>query len=117
MQAKELAEDLQSTPSFVPHVLRPLVRAGWVSSEPGRNGGYRLATALSDRSVLDLVELIEGPTEDGRCVISDGPCPGETRCALHDAWTSARRTLRDRLDASPISDRPTTTTTISRRKK
>ena len=40
-KASVLAEELGTTVSFVPQVLGPLVRAGWVQSDPGPSGGYR----------------------------------------------------------------------------
>lgn len=110
LRAMELAEEVGSTPQFVPQVLNPLVRAGWVDSEPGPRGGYRLARPLGSTSVLQLIELIEGTTANGTCVLRGGPCPGSDHCALHDAWAAARRALLDKLDEVPISTRTTTTT-------
>ena len=92
LRAVDLAEHLGSTPQFVPQVMNALVKAGWVSSETGPLGGYALSGSLAQHSVLDLIELIEGPTDDGACVLRGGPCPGEEHCSLHDAWTTARAT-------------------------
>ena len=50
VKASVLADGLGTTVSFVPQVLGPLVRAGWVRSDPGPTGGYRcvvLARATS----------------------------------------------------------------------
>jgi Rrf2 family transcriptional regulator, iron-sulfur cluster assembly transcription factor len=105
--AADLATTLGSTRQFMPQVLAPLVRAGWVSSVPGPGGGYRLATDLEQRTLLEVIELIEGPTDDGRCVLS-GPCPGVVRCVAHDAWSDARRALLDRLAATPVASMNTT---------
>ena len=99
----ELAESLKSTPQFLPQVMKPLVRDGWVSSEPGPRGGYRLATPLSGRTMLELIELIEGRTDDGQCVLVGGPCDGATRCAIHEAWSTARAALTDELGSIPVT--------------
>ena len=98
----DLAEALHTTTQFMPHVLGPLVRAGWVTSLPGPRGGYRLAADLEKRSILEVIELIEGPTDDGRCVLG-GPCRTEVRCVAHDAWSEARNALLERLEATPVS--------------
>ncbi|HEX5630433.1 MAG TPA: Rrf2 family transcriptional regulator, partial [Acidimicrobiia bacterium] len=71
-------------------------------SGPGPRGGYTLATDLTGRTLLEVIELIEGPTDDGRCVLG-GPCRSEVRCAAHDAWSEARRALLDRLQSTPIA--------------
>ena len=102
VQAADLAEALRSTRQFIPQVLAPLVRAGWVTSVPGPRGGYRLATDLDDRSLLEVIELIEGPTDDGRCVLG-GLCRAEDHCVAHEAWTEARDALLERLAATRVS--------------
>lgn len=103
LKAAEVAEALGTTPGFIPQVLGPLVRAGWVRSDPGPTGGYRATVALSDVTVLEVIEAVDGPTDQGRCVVSGGPCGGEATCALHDAWSQARAVLLDALGSMPLS--------------
>lgn len=102
LQAAEIAAGLGSTPQFVPQVLAPMVKAGWLTSEPGPRGGYRLRIEPSTRSILDLIELIEGPTDDGACVLRGGACTSTSTCSLHDAWTAARDALLGRLASVPL---------------
>jgi len=103
VRAVDLAARLSSTPQYIPQVMTPLVRAGWVASEPGPRGGYRLAGVLGARSVLQLIELMEGETDSGKCVLRGGPCLGEEHCALHEAWSIARSALVGRLSEVPVS--------------
>ncbi len=105
VRAAEMAAALHSTPTYLPQVLRPLVRAGWLDSEPGPTGGYRLAGDLSTRSILELIEVVEGPIATEECVLRGGPCPGHERCALHEPWQEAREALVARLASLPISER------------
>lgn len=83
LRASAMAADLETTSGYLPHVLAPLVRSGWLTSEPGPTGGYRLLDPLVERSLL---ELIEGPTDDGSCVLRGGTC-GDSTCPLHGAWS------------------------------
>lgn len=103
LKGPALAEQVGSTAGFVSQVLAPLVRAGWVRSEPGPNGGYRLAVPLSSLSILDVVEAVEGPTDGGRCVLADRPCDERGPCALHVPWVRARELLLRELDATPLT--------------
>jgi Rrf2 family protein len=84
-------------------VLTPLVRAGWVRSEPGPAGGYSLVADLGNVTVLQVIEAVEGPTDTGRCVLADRPCNEGGQCALHRPWQRARAQLLDQLDAIPVS--------------
>jgi Rrf2 family transcriptional regulator, iron-sulfur cluster assembly transcription factor len=103
MKGSDLAERIGSTPAFVAQVMAPLVRNGWVRSDPGPTGGYELAAAIEGISMLDVIEAIEGPTVNGRCVLRGGPCPTDENCALHDAWIRARGALLAELAAIPLT--------------
>ena len=81
--------------------MAPLAKVGWVGSDPGPLGGYHLISG-SAISALDLIEVMEGPTDDGRCVLRSVPCPGLTTCALPDAWQQARSVLLTELSRTPI---------------
>jgi Rrf2 family protein len=102
IKADALARELSTTAGFVPQVVGPLVKRGWVRSDPGPRGGYSGAIALDDVSVLDVIEAIDGPTDLGRCVVADGPCGPAPHCVLHRAWTLARDELLTHLDAQPL---------------
>ena len=99
-----LADAVGSTSGFVSQVLTPLVRAGWVRSDPGPSGGYSLAVDLGSVSVLAVIEAIEGPTDSGRCVLADRPCNEAGTCALHVPWLRARAQLLRELDATSVAE-------------
>lgn len=104
IKAGDLAATLDTTVGFVPQIVGPLVRAGWVRSEPGRTGGYRSTASLDDLSVLDVIEAVDGPTDAGRCVVADRPCDGGAPCALHSAWARARGELVAALGGTSLAD-------------
>ncbi|HEX5094455.1 MAG TPA: Rrf2 family transcriptional regulator [Acidimicrobiia bacterium] len=104
VKAPALAAALGTTAGFVPQVVGPLVKAGWIVSEPGPTGGYRLAIPVESLSVLDVVEAVDGPTDTGRCVVADRPCGRGKECALHDAWARARRELIASLGQMAVPD-------------
>jgi Rrf2 family protein len=103
IKADELAARLDTTPGFVPQIVGPLVKRGWVRSDPGPRGGYSGTLAFADVSVLDVIEAVDGPTDAGRCVVADGPCGRAPHCALHVAWARAREELVTHLDATSLA--------------
>jgi Rrf2 family protein len=103
VKADALAAALDTTAGFVPQVVGPLVKRGWVRSDPGPRGGYSAAVALDTVSVLDVIEAVDGPTDGGRCVVADAPCGGAPHCALHSAWSSAREELVTHLGAQSMA--------------
>jgi Rrf2 family protein len=103
VKADGLAAALDTTAGFVPQVVGPLVKRGWVRSEPGPRGGYSAAVDLRALSALDVIEAVDGPTDLGRCVVADGPCGRAPHCALHDAWARARGELLDHLASQSMA--------------
>ena len=103
VRGRELAPPLDTTTQYLPQVLRPLVRAGWIESTPGPTGGYRLVVDPGEVSVLALIELMEGPTTPAPCVLRGGPCGTQDSCALHDPWQAAREALLAELAATPVA--------------
>jgi Rrf2 family transcriptional regulator, iron-sulfur cluster assembly transcription factor len=101
-KSSELAERLGTTPGYLSQVLTPLVARGWVRSDPGPTGGYALAVAPAEVSVLEVIEAVEGPTDTGRCVLEDRPCGGGL-CALHVPWSQARAQLLAELSRTSLS--------------
>jgi Rrf2 family iron-sulfur cluster assembly transcriptional regulator len=103
VKAPVLARELGTTAPFVPQVVGPLVKAGWVSSDPGPTGGYRSIVALDEVSVLQVIEAVDGATDVGRCVVADRPCRADEPCVLHTAWGRARAELLAVLGQSPMA--------------
>jgi Rrf2 family protein len=108
MKASELAESIGTSTGYATQALGPLVEAGWVESEPGRNGGYRATPQAVRVSVLEVIEAVDGATDDGGCVVADRPCRSAEPCAVHGAWARARGELTAELSGTAVADlRPT----------
>ena len=103
-KAADLAARLETTVGFVPQVVGPLVKAGWVRSDPGPTGGYSLLASPEEVTLLDVVEAIDGPTDTGRCIVADMACGRGEVCALHSAWSRARDELMASMSAVSIAD-------------
>jgi Rrf2 family protein len=100
----ELSEHLDVSSQYLPHVMAPLTKAGWVTSVSGPHGGYVLATHLDEISLLELIEAVEGPVDDSRC-LHLGPIHGSgDNCSLHGPWTRAREALLAELAATRLDD-------------
>jgi DNA-binding IscR family transcriptional regulator len=54
--------------------------------------------------VLDVIEVVDGATDAGQCVVANRPCADGSLCALHVAWVRARKELIDVLGDTRISD-------------
>ena len=99
-----LADHLGVSSQYLPHVMAPLTKAGWVSSVSGPHGGYVLSVDLREVSLFDLIEAVEGKFDDSRC-LHLGPIHGKgENCALHGPWTRAREAMIAELRVTRLSD-------------
>lgn len=105
LTGRRLAALVDTTTAFLPQVLAPLIRAGWITSERGPGGGYRITDSGRSVRLLDVIEATEGPSEDGRCALRDDECPGPETCPVHTVWVEARRVLMEGFaDIAVIED-------------
>jgi Rrf2 family protein len=104
VKSGQLSAALGTTPGFMPQVMAPLVQAGWVRSQPGPTGGYEFLLGPDQLSVLDVIEAVDGPTDNGRCVVAEQPCSRRQPCALHTAWVRAREELTGALGAITVAE-------------
>ncbi len=87
------------------------VRRGIVATTPGPKGGYRLAKAPKDISLLDIVLAVEGPAPAFRCaeIRQRGPNPLPQRyftkpCQINAAMLKAEKAYRAELAKVSVAD-------------
>lgn len=109
MKGLELAKAIGTTRTYLPLVVAPIVAAGWVASEPGPTGGYRITPRAMQATMFDLIEAVEGPIDDGRCVLRGSRCDASEPCAIHDVWSRTRGVMIAELRATPAIPKSTRT--------
>ena len=88
----------------VSKLLKLLNQAGLLDSVRGARGGYRLARAAGDISVLDVISAIEGPFAMVECSIAPGRCDHEGSCGYKSNWHVIENEIRGLLARLSISD-------------
>jgi Rrf2 family protein len=89
---------------FLPRVMADLVDAGLVVGRRGRTGGYRLARPPDRITLLDIIAATEAEPDLRTCILRGGPCGLDGRCAVHDAFSGARRAMLERLGATSLAE-------------
>ncbi|HOB21249.1 MAG TPA: Rrf2 family transcriptional regulator, partial [Bacillota bacterium] len=57
--SRQIAEEEQIPPNFMPQIVAELVKKGWVESVRGPGGGVKLAVEPEEITVLDVISLFE----------------------------------------------------------
>lgn len=101
----EIAERQHLPIAYLEQLFAKLRDADLVQSVRGRSGGYRLARAVDDIVIVDILEAVEEPTRMTRCMGPDDPgCIGETRCLTHGLWSALGRHIHQFLADVTLAD-------------
>jgi len=102
MEAKAISERTKVTLRFSMKILRKLVASGIVRSYRGAGGGYEIARPLSEVSVYQVLEVIDGPLTLNRCVLVDHACSRvpDKGCPYHDLFSRLTDQLKAELSAA-----------------
>ena len=102
--ARVLATKTQIPLPMVSKILKVLARQGWLISQRGAKGGYRLAQRPDTLSVAEIIKGIEGPIAITECVWAPGDCRQEAVCRIRQNWKMINRTVRRALEDITLSD-------------
>lgn len=103
--APYLAQDSGVPLPTVAKVLKDLAREGVLASERGAHGGYRLARAPGDISVLEIVRALEGPVSLTACVDgTEGNCDVELLCPMRGNWDRVNHAIRAALESVSLAE-------------
>jgi Rrf2 family protein len=101
--APAISKDMNIPVGFLRQVLQELGRAGLVSSQPGRTGGYALAKEPETITLYDIIAALEGPGNEPACALDGGPCHWDRACAIHWVWLAAREAFTENLQSATLA--------------
>lgn len=103
VQLKALADAADAPEKFLAKLLQNLTRAKLVVSRRGPNGGFELAPAARDATMMQVIEAIEGPFALNVCLSEKG-CERQEWCPAHAVWAQAQDALLNVLRRHTIHE-------------
>lgn len=103
--ASQLAEVTALPEPTVAKVLKTLLKAGFVSSQRGAQGGYKLARDAESVTIRDIIEAVDGPIAIVTCVEgSQDHCQAEAQCPTRGKWEPVNNAIRTALHGITLAD-------------
>ncbi|WP_306016581.1 Rrf2 family transcriptional regulator [Oceanicaulis sp. MMSF_3324] len=91
--------------SYLEQLFAKLRRAGVVKSVRGPGGGYKLARALNETRIADIMLAVEEPVDVTRCQGKATGCmESGRRCITHDLWDELSRHIHLFLNDVTLED-------------
>ena len=102
--AKELAQILSIPYKFLSKIMTELVKADFILSIRGREGGYKLSRPASEISIMDILNNFNEFIEQKECLLGIGKCDSSNKCGLHDQWIKPKKMIKKMFDNTTLED-------------
>lgn len=97
IMVREIAARQQLSEKYLEQILSDLRKAGFVLSVQGKNGGFQLAKPPVDITLLDVLNVLEGPLTPVKCADDETVCERSPHCVMKDVWEKLRKNTVDLL--------------------
>ena len=102
--AKQIGARYRIPVPLMSKVLQVLTREGFLISEYGTNGGYRLARDPRGISALEVIRAIDGPVIVTSCSTARGDCDQSERCNVKEPLRKVHQGILSLLANITIED-------------
>ena len=102
--AKEIAEAYRIPAPILAKVLQKLARDGFLVSEQGTNGGYRLSKDPRTMTALEVIRAIDGPIILTNCFTEHGECELSAKCSVREPLRKVHLGILKLLESITIHD-------------
>ncbi len=75
LNVNEISEAMACSSHHVAKVMQMMSKLGFVASKRGVNGGFVIAKDLSQISLMEIYEAIEGKLDESPCIAPSKTCP------------------------------------------
>lgn len=98
--AKEVSESYHAPFDATARVMQVMAQKGLLKSEHGAFGGYQITKDLSQVTLNDLIDIIQGPTQIARCIQQatgevEPPCEIRQSCNIMAPIQNLNQRLTD----------------------
>ncbi|KAF5067215.1 Rrf2 family transcriptional regulator [Proteiniclasticum sp. QWL-01] len=100
---KSISQRQNISEYYLEQLFAPLRRAEIIKSIRGAQGGYELNKPARDITVLDIMNILEGPIEVSDCLDSDA-CSNIDCCATRTVWKKLKDSIDSVMGAITLQD-------------
>lgn len=100
----EISKEMNIPKSFLAKILQRLGKVSLVKSYRGVRGGFMLARAPKEISLLEVIEAVQGPVAMNICAIDEALCERSSSCAIHPVWVEIRKQVEQILKKKNFED-------------
>jgi len=104
VKLKDIAERQDLPVKYLEQIVSSLNKAGFVKSERGPGGGYRLSRSPEEYTVGMIIKLMEGDTAPVSCLAEMNDCKRSDKCVSLILWKKLNDAMNSVLDGTTLAD-------------
>ena len=101
---KDIARRQQISPTYLEHIITPLIAAGILRSTRGPRGGVWLAKNPQEIKLSEVITLLEGSIAPVECINDPTYCSRSCSCATRDIWDELNKAMNGILESTTLQD-------------
>ena len=101
---RDIAKSQQISEKYISRLVIALRKAGLIRSVRGVNGGFHLNKKPEDITLLEVVEVMEGPLSIVDCVTAPKKCSHHANCAPREIWCKLNEDIRAIMSRTTLAD-------------
>jgi len=101
MNVSKIAETTSTSRHHVAKVMQRLVKAGYMVSHRGPNGGFEMKKKPETINFLEIYETIEGKIEINTCPMDKPVCPFD-KCIMNNVTSKMAEDFKNYLQSQTI---------------
>ena len=102
--AREIAAETGIPSNYLSKILAQLRKRGFVTSQKGWGGGFRLKPSAGGTAIAAVLETFDGKRDAHACAFGLGKCDAEDPCPLHPHWEKVRTEYERMLRSVTLRD-------------
>ena len=100
----DIAERQGISAKYLWQIVNLLKTAGFVRGTRGPKGGYVLIRDPAEITLLDVIQILEGPVALVECVDDPDFCLRTETCVAHSVWSEVSQAIRSALQKITLAE-------------
>ena len=100
----DIAREIGAPRNYLGKLLKTLADAGFLESQKGKGGGFRMARDPATIPLINVIGKIERIDRWSDCLMGRGRCSDTNPCPAHERWAKVREAYLDFLESTSIAD-------------
>jgi Rrf2 family transcriptional regulator, cysteine metabolism repressor len=101
---KEIAGRQKISFRYLENIFHDLKKSGILGSTKGKGGGFYLTCKLSQVSVLDLIDILDGEFSIVDCLGNEAMCENSKKCITRNTWKKLNSEIRGTFARVSLDD-------------